>query len=437
MNKSFRGWWMVAACFITFGLSTGIPYYNLVFFFDYFRDDHSWPVSFVTLGAPIAVLLTIWVGPTIVPRVSPRKLIVIGTGLTCLAFQGFAHLSGAEWEYYACWCLYMVGYFLSGPIPHQIIISNWFKKKRGRAMGIAYVGVGVFGGVPPLILPWLAKQMPYTQVLQLIGFLILLAWPLALFFLKNKPEDVGEFPDGEAPAVESTAPESDVAKAEPKVDSSAPITLGELSKRMAFWLLLIGSAASIGSIASVNFHMKFVFEYQGFTEQAQRDAVWGMAQSAILFASIAGRLLVGWLADKFSRKTVMVVTYFVVAAAIPSLFLVRPGHDIIVYIFAIIFGFAMGADYMLIPLMAADQFGLKSLARAMSAILPSDTIAQFWMPNLIARLRDFLVGNYTQAMLVVFGVAFVGAIAIGLLPRHPEEHTEPTGGGSPKPSVSH
>jgi MFS family permease len=435
MKNGFRGWWIVAACFITFGLSTGIPYYNLVFFFDYFRDDHSWPVSFVTLGAPIAVLLTIWVGPTIVPRVSPRKLIIIGTGLTCLAFQGFAHLSGAAWEYYACWCLYMVGYFLSGPIPHQIIISNWFKKKRGRAMGIAYVGVGVFGGVPPLILPWLAKQMPYTQVLQLIGLLLLLAWPLALFVLKNKPSDVGEFPDGEAPEQAGSTEQTAAAQA----DAEAPITLGALSKRLAFWLLLIGSAASIGSIASVNFHMKFVFEYQGFTEQAQRDAVWGMAQSAILFASIAGRLLVGWLADRFSRKTVMVVTYFVVAGAIPSLFLVRPGHDAVVYIFAIIFGFAMGADYMLIPLMAADQFGLKSLARAMSAILPSDTIAQFWMPNLIARLRDLLMGNYTQAMLVVFGVAFVGAVAIGLLPRHPGDRAgaKPQGGRSPEPSVSH
>lgn len=435
MKNGFRGWWIVAACFITFGLSTGIPYYNLVFFFDYFRDDHSWPVSFVTLGAPIAVLLTIWVGPTIVPRVSPRKLIIIGTGLTCLAFQGFAHLSGAAWEYYACWCLYMVGYFLSGPIPHQIIISNWFKKKRGRAMGIAYVGVGVFGGVPPLILPWLAKQMPYTQVLQLIGLLLLLAWPLALFVLKNKPSDVGEFPDGEAPEQAAGTEQTTTAQA----DTEAPITLGALSKRLAFWLLLIGSAASIGSIASVNFHMKFVFEYQGFTEQAQRDAVWGMAQSAILFASIAGRLLVGWLADRFSRKTVMVVTYFVVAGAIPSLFLVRPGHDAVVYIFAIIFGFAMGADYMLIPLMAADQFGLKSLARAMSAILPSDTIAQFWMPNLIARLRDLLMGNYTQAMLVVFGIAFVGAVAIGLLPRHPGDRAgaKPQGGGSPEPSVSH
>lgn len=411
-KTSFRGWLIVAACCVTFGLSTGIPYYNLVFFFDYFRDDHSWPISFVTLGAPIAVLLTIWVGPTIVPRVDPRKLIIIGTGMTCLAFQWFARLSGAEWEYYVCWCLYMVGYFLAGPIPHQIIISNWFKKKRGRAMGIAYVGVGIFGGLPPLILPWLAKQMPYTQVLQIIGFVILLAWPIALFVLKNKPSDVGEYPDGEAPDAETE-------KAARALPVEPVQTLSSLSKTMSFWMLVIGSAASIGSIASVNFHMKFVFESQGFVEQAARDAVWGMAQSCILFASIAGRVLVGWLADKYPRKYVMLATYIVVAASIPSLFLVTPDSTVFVYLFAVTFGFAMGADYMLIPLMAADQFGLASLPRAMSAILPTDTIAQFWFPFGVSHLRTFLGGSYTAAMTAVFGVALIGAFAIGLLPKNP------------------
>jgi MFS family permease len=128
--------------------------------------------------------------------------------------------------------------------------------------------------------------------------------------------------------------------------------------------------------------------------------------------------LAGYLADKLPRKLVMLVTYVVVAVAIPTLFLVTPGQPTFVYIFALVFGFAMGADYMLIPLMAADQFGLSTLARAMSAILPTDTIAQFWFPNLVARLRDFIGGDYHTAMMAVFGTAFLGAIAIGLLPRH-------------------
>jgi len=415
MKRGFYGWWIVGSCFLTFGVSTGFPYYNIAFFFDYFRDDHGWPISFVTLGAPIAVLLTIWAGPTIVPRVSPRLLIVVGTGMTFLAFQWFARLSGSQWEYYAAWCLYMIGYFLSGPIPHQIIISNWFKEKRGRAMGITYVGVAVVGSFGNKLGPFLAARMPYTEALQHMGFLLLIAWPIAIFLLKDKPSDVGQLPDGReqpaGPAVPLAA-----AAAEP------PRGFGFLLRQSPFWLLLAGSAASIGSIAAVNFHMKFVFESQGFTGQALRDQIWSTASFWVLWSSIAGRLLAGYLADKLPRKYVMLTTYLVVALAIPTLFLVKPDQGGFVYFFALVFGFAMGADYMLIPLMAADQFGLATLPRAMSAILPTDTIAQFWFPNLVARLRDVVGGNYLTAMMAVFGTAFLGAIAIGLLPKHGLKH---------------
>ena len=414
MNKSFRGWWIVAACFLTFGISTGFPYYNIAFFFDYFRDDHGWPIRLVTLGAPVAVLLTIWAGPVIVPRVSPRLLIIVGTGMTFAAFQWFARLSGATWEYFGAWSLYMVGYFLSGPIPHQIIVSNWFKEKRGRAMGITYVGVAIVGSFGNKLGPWLASQMPYTEALKIMSFVLLAAWPLALFVLKDKPQDVGQLPDGkDQPAAVATP----AAAAPPK-------TFGFLLKRPAFWYLLVGSAASIGSIAAVNFHMKFVFEAQGFVSQAARNQIWGTASFWVLWSSIGGRLLAGYLADKLPRKYVMLATYLVVAAAIPTLFLVKPQSIGFVYVFALVFGFAMGADYMLIPLMAADQFGLATLPRAMSAILPTDTISQFWFPNFIARLRDWLAGDYYTAMMAVFATAFIGAVFIGLLPKHaPKDET--------------
>jgi MFS family permease len=414
MNKSFRGWWIVAACFLTFGISTGFPYYNIAFFFDYFRDDHGWPIRLVTLGAPVAVLLTIWAGPVIVPRVSPRLLIIVGTGMTFAAFQWFARLSGATWEYFGAWSLYMVGYFLSGPIPHQIIVSNWFKEKRGRAMGITYVGVAIVGSFGNKLGPWLASQMPYTEALKIMSFVLLAAWPLALFVLKDKPQDVGQLPDGKDQPAAAATP---AAAAPPK-------TFGFLLKRSAFWYLLIGSAASIGSIAAVNFHMKFVFEAQGFVSQAARNQIWGTASFWVLWSSIGGRLLAGYLADKLPRKYVMLATYLVVAAAIPTLFLVKPQSIGFVYVFALVFGFAMGADYMLIPLMAADQFGLGTLARAMSAILPTDTISQFWFPNFIARLRDWLSGDYYTAMMAVFATAFIGAVFIGLLPKHaPKDET--------------
>ena len=402
-RRPFYGPWIIAACFVTFGVASGLPFYNIAFFYDYLRDDHGWTQQMVTLGAPVAILLTIWAGPLLAPRLNPRYLIVVGTGLTCLSFQWFGRLGDSPAEYYGAWCLYMLGYLLSGPIPHQIIISNWYRRRRGQAMGIAYIGGALAGAVGNKLAPWLVTVMPYRSAIQVLGLTLLVAWPLAFFVLKDRPEDLGQHPDGD---LEPSAPPED------QVPSK---TLGQLAGQRSFWLLLIGSATSIGAIASVNFLMKFVLEEQGFSSQDARNAIWSRASFTALVAAIAGRIVVGWLADRLPRKAVMVGTYAQVAFAIPLLFLVTPETPEYAYVFGIVFGFAMGADYMLIPLMAADLFGLRSLAVAMSVIVPSDTVTQYWSPNLIARLRD-LWGGYGSALWMVCALAAVGAIAIAFLP---------------------
>jgi MFS family permease len=413
-SRPFRGPWIIAGCFLTFGVASGFPYYNIAFFFDYFRTDHGWTQQAITLGAPLAVLLTIWAGPIVVPRWSPRWLIVIGTGLTFLAFQWFAHLSGSRIEYYAAWCVYMLGYFLSGPIPHQIILSHWYKKKRGRAMGLAYVGGALLGALGNKLNPWLVSFLPYNRALEISGCVLLLAWPVAIFVLRDRPEDLGQTADG--------LPEDTTAPAAPLQP------FGALLRQRSFWLLLLGSAASIGSIATVNFLMKFVLEEQGFADQALRNQIWSTASSTALVAAIVGRILVGQLADRWPRRPLMLVIYALVAVAIPLLFLVRPAQPDFVYLFAIVFGFAMGADYMLIPLMAADLFGLRSLGRAMSAILPADTVTQYWFPNLIAQLRAAW-GSYGSALWMSCVMAALGAVAIAGLrrERREEESAAPVG----------
>ncbi len=407
-QTGFFGWWIVAFAFLTFGIAVGIPYYGMPFFYDYYEKTFGWSRKEITLGFPLAATLTLWVGPLVMHRYSPRKLLAIGTGLTALAFLGFGTMGGSLPMYYAFWVLYIVGYIFSGPIVHQVIVSQWFRKNRGKAMAVVYLGVGVFGGLSQkAIAKPLTEGYGFQQALILIGGIMLMAWPLALIFMRDKPSEKGQFPDGGmfAPAE---------MKAEPK-------SFGYLLRQPAFWLLLIGSACSIGSIGSINQHMKFVFKEQGFTEQGVLNGMSSDATLYILWSSIAGRLIMGYLADQFSKKIVMMITYFMVAGTIPLLLLVTPGQDMNLYVFAILFGFAMGADYMLIPLMAAEQFGVNTLARAMAIILPTDTIGQTWFPYGVSWLREYY-GNYGVALNVVFITAAIGAIAIALLPGSKQEN---------------
>src|SRR5882757_2868161 len=103
MQRKFFGWWITLAAFFTFGLSVGIPYYNISFFYDYFQRDFHWSRSDITLGFPLAAALTIWFGPMVIHRFSPRKLILVGTVLTIIAFVGFANMGGALPIYYVLW----------------------------------------------------------------------------------------------------------------------------------------------------------------------------------------------------------------------------------------------------------------------------------------------------------------------------------------------
>ena len=408
-RKGFYGWWVAATAVVTFGLAVGFPYYNLPFFYDYFQKSFGWNIGQITLGFPIAALLTIWVGPLLIPRFSPRWMILIGTGCTALAFFGFARMQGALMFYFTLYFVYTIGYLFSGPIPHQMLVSYWFQKKRGFAMGLVYVGVGLFGGIGSFLVRGLTDHYGFRTALNVLGCLMFLAWPLAMFVLKDRPQEIGQFPDG-----------ADSPPADAKL---VPQSFSTLLHSGPFWLLLIGSICSIGSIGSINMHMKLVFRDAGFVNQKVLNATWTTASALILWSSIVGRLSIGYFADVFSKKWVMTATYFIVAATILLLLSVTPGREYSLYIFAVAFGFSMGADYMLIPLMAAEQFGVNTLSRSMAIILPVNTIGQTWLPFFVSYLRERF-GSYEIPMAMVFGISMIGAVAILCLPKHPTASAE-------------
>ncbi len=123
MKKSFHGWWIVFASVITFGLSTGLPYYNISFFYDYFQREYNWTREDITLGFPLAALLAIWVGPIFIARFSPRKTHHRGTGLTFWPGRIRQDVGRAVGSTTALGALYD-RLLLLGPPPHQIIVSH-------------------------------------------------------------------------------------------------------------------------------------------------------------------------------------------------------------------------------------------------------------------------------------------------------------------------
>ena len=122
----------------------------------------------------------------------------------------------------------------------------------------------------------------------------------------------------------------------------------------------------------------------------------------------------GWLADRWARKHVMLLIYVIVAAAIPLLLLAESWT--MLHVFALLFGIGLGGDYMIIPLMAADLFGVQRLGRVMGFVLTADGLAEALSPMFVAGLRDRM-GTYRPGFLLLMILAAIGALAVSLLPR--------------------
>jgi MFS family permease len=126
----------------------------------------------------------------------------------------------------------------------------------------------------------------------------------------------------------------------------------------------------------------------------------------------------GWLADRMQKKYVMIIIYSLVAISIPLLyFAATPG---VIYVFAFIFGVALGGDYMIIPLMAAELFGVKVMGRVMGLVITADGLAEAFAPMLAAWLRD-RSGSYANGFAALIILAVIGTIAVSLLPRRTEK----------------
>ena len=312
--------------------------------------------------------------------------------LTGIVFGGVA-LAGLSqmtslWQFYLFYIFNALGYVFGGPLPNQVLTSRWFDKVRGKAMGFIYLGIGVGGMLVPQVSKWLNVNYGWRQALLILGVaMVVIGFPMA-WFVKNAPEGF----------------EDEKKVIEPK------IPIKEILSSRSFYLLAIGSMCSIGAVAGTNANLKLFLGLD--LKFSQGDAA--NVMSMVLGASLIGRVFIGWLADRMEKKYVMILIYVIVAAAIPLLYFAStPG---VIYVFAFIFGVGLGGDYMIIPLMAAELYGVKVLGRVMGIILTADGVAEALAPMLVGTMRD-RTGSYANGFAVLIVFAIIGTIAISMLPR--------------------
>jgi MFS family permease len=379
----------VATAFLALFSVVGCALYGLPFFYDFLVRDLGWTRQQVTSGNALSKLV---VGPlfgflagAIIDTVGPRRVMMVGILMAGGALVGLSGVTSLG-AFYGFYFLNALGYVCGGPLPNQVLLSRWFEAGRGKAMGVAYLGIGLGGALVPLVAHALTESLGWRGAMGTLGLLMLVIALPAAFFVREPRGDLRE----EGPAV--------------------GVSLGGILRRPAFYLLALGSMCSIGAVGGTMQNLKLYLSLDRGLAQGRVAAL----LSVILAGSIAGRLLMGWLADLWAKKRVMLLIYAIVAATIPLLAFAPSPPALLAA--ALLFGIGLGGDYMIIPLMAAELFGVRVLGRLMGIILTADGVAEAVVPVLVAGIRD-RAGSYASAFLLLVGLAAVGALAVALLPR--------------------
>jgi len=399
--RIFYGWWIVVAAFLNLFFAVGIVFYGFPVFYPALADSLGFTRAELTQGFLIGFLIVGlpfgFVAGSMIDRLGARWVILAGATLigSSLLLMGFMT---KLWHYELLCVMEVLGYVLAGPIANQVLVARWFEARRGRAMGYVYLGLGLGGVISPLLVNYLLRNFGWRRGLEFLGALIMAVLiPVGIAVTRSTPADLGLVPD-EADAWPGTNHDRSGAPA------AAAIQLQSAIRTVNFWLILMGSTFVVGAIGAVIQHLILFLKDQGYSA-----ATASRFFTALLASSLGGRVLVGYLADRFPKKNTMALFYGLLSLSILLLsFADRPA---MVGVFVILFGFSMGADYMLIPLVTAECFGTASLGKILALIIMGYSLGQWGAPWIAGRVFDAR-HSYDLAWNIIAMMGLVGAAAI-------------------------
>ena len=171
INRIYYGWWIVLAAFLNLFFAVGILFYGFPVLYSYFVESLSFSraqltqgflLGFLFAGLPFGIL-----AGTVIDRIGARVVILAGValiGLPLLLMGGMNRF----WQFEVLCIVEVIGYVLAGPIANQVLIARWFRRRRGRAMGYAYLGLGLGGVATPMLVNLLARSLGWRHGLELL-----------------------------------------------------------------------------------------------------------------------------------------------------------------------------------------------------------------------------------------------------------------------------
>ncbi|MBP2638958.1 MAG: major facilitator superfamily 1 [Firmicutes bacterium] len=369
-TQKFYGWKMLGALWFLYFLNMGFPLYGGIIANTYMLKEITMERSIFGLSF---TLMNFFVGvpsflvASSIVKWGVRRTFCIGIGLITIGGLLMSFWVSQPWQYLVVYgCTVGLGQCFCTIVPMSTAITRWFVRFRGRAMGIALTASGFSGfvGAPIINKVLEANGGDWRQAWLVIVSITVVAGIIACFFIKERPEDLGQLPDGMAADIQTVqATESNTV--------SRPVvwTPAQAYKTVAYWLVVVGCIGCSFPFYWVIAHMVLYLKGIGI---APANAAWAMGLYTM--GGIGGRLVGGWLMDKMTPRYAFILGLIsTIAGSVGALFL-NGNLLTLAYASVLLLGVGFGWTFCCMNAILANFFGSAPFVKLFSMLMVISTI---------------------------------------------------------------
>jgi MFS family permease len=413
-SRVFHGWWIVLSLATIMFLSAGLGFYALGVFITPLEEEFGWSRGQVSIGIALATIVSGLLGPAVgvaTERLGARAVLAAGAAGMGVCFA----LLGLTWSLLYLYVMFMLmAVWRAGlmMVPISQVVSNWFVRQRGLAMGATTTGIGFGGLVMAPLSKVLISSVGWRSTFFIMGTVIIaVGLPLALVMIRQHPADRGLRPDGAEPAAPPALPAPGPSR---RVAPAVEVwSAGAAIRTQAFFLSTLAISLGFASVGAVLLHTSPFMEDRGMAPELA-----GLILGLVSGMGILGKVGSGYMADRMTPHLVLAGVFLMEAAGLTIL--ITTESTVGVAAFVLIFGYSMGAVVALQPLVVAHCFGTTSVATIVGAMTAFSSLFSALGPIFAGFMYD-LLDSYTVAFLVFIAVDCLAMVLVLLIrpPRLP------------------
>ena len=399
--KFFYGYGVILATFGIMIMAGGI-WVSFGVFFEPMLTEFGWTRATLSGAASLRIFLAALLGIAggrLTDKFGPRPVVTVCGLFLGLGFFLMSRIS-------TIWQLYLVFGVVTGVgmgglfVPLISTVSRWFVKRRGMMTGIVLSGVSLGTIIMPPLATWLITIHGWRTAYAIIGLAVMIVIISATQFIKRDPAQIGQLPDGK-----------NRVKAESLDLPTSSLPLREAIHTRQFWILCGVFGSLWFSAMAITVHIVI---------HAIDLGIPAISASQILAimggAGIAGRILVGSVADRIGYKPALLIGFTLMSASFLWLLVAKDLWAL--NLFAVIFGFGFAGLVVLESPLIARLFGLGSLSVIMGSVeFVSTTLST--PSSIVAGYIFDIMGSYQLAFLISAGASVIGLILSSLLKTNP------------------